>query len=106
MRAVRSRNNRADRLLGRLVWHRGLRYRRYAPIPGKPDLLFVGARVAVFVDGDFWHARILQEQGEDALANSLTEVRRDWWIAKLSATAARDKATTRRLTDGGWTVLR
>jgi DNA mismatch endonuclease (patch repair protein) len=106
MRAVRGRDNAAESLLRRHLWQRGHRYRRYAPAPGRPDVAFSGRRVAVFVDGDFWHARCLMERGPDALRASLRTDRRDWWIAKLSANEARDRRVDTDLAKAGWVVVR
>src|SRR5689334_15045680 len=55
-------NHRSDtvheRLLRSALWRRGLRFRKnLSNLPGKPDIVFVAARVAVFCDGDFWHGR-------------------------------------------------
>jgi len=111
MRSVRSESNRADRLLGSVLWRKGRRYRRYGRLGqriliGKPDIFFPATKLAVFVDGDFWHARLLHESGMNALMGSLKTPRRDWWIKKLTANAIRDARTTKALEDDGWTVLR
>jgi DNA mismatch endonuclease (patch repair protein) len=106
MRAVRSRNNKAERLLRRELWGRGHRFRRYGELPGTPDLIFLSAKVAVFVDGDFWHARLLVEQGSEALELSVRTERRDWWIAKLTANVARDRRVDEELSQLGWMVVR
>lgn len=106
MRAIRSRGNLADRALGRELHRRGLRYRRYASLPGTPDLVFTFRRVAVFVDGDFWHGRVLLEAGPDALAKTFRTVRRDWWVAKVTATTERDRRATAALAATGWLVVR
>lgn len=106
MRAVRGRDNAADRLLRSHLLRRGHRYRCYAHVPGRPDIAFLGRRVAVFVDGDFWHARSLVERGPEALRASLRTDRRDWWIAKLSANEDRDRRVDADLADAGWIVVR
>lgn len=87
--------------LRREVWRRGLRYRvDTTPIPGRrrADLVFTRARVAVFVDGCFWH--------RCALHGTTPKANREWWLAKLDANAARDRATDRELAAAGWTVVR
>lgn len=106
MRAVRNRGNVADRLLGSELWKRGHRYRRYRDLPGKPDLAFAGAGLAVFVDGDFWHGRVLVELGADALKDSLKTAKRDWWVAKIGQSVTHDRRVDDALADLGWRVCR
>lgn len=88
--------------LRRLLHARGLRYRVALPVPGRPrrsmDLGFTRARVAVFVDGCFWHAcpaHATQPKENGA-----------WWEEKLQANVARDRDTDDLLTAQGWTVVR
>ena len=84
MRAIRGRDNKAERLLRSELWQRGLRYRLYAKtLPGKPDIVFRSARVAVFVDGDFWHGRRFLEGGRRALRAMFRPEKRDWWERKI-----------------------
>jgi DNA mismatch endonuclease (patch repair protein) len=74
---------------------RGLRYRLHRrDLPGTPDIAFVAARVAVFVDGCFWHA--CPEHGVTPKAN------REWWQAKLDTNRDRDARKDRALVDAGW----
>lgn len=103
MRRQRRTGTACERALRTLLWHRGFRYRvdYKLPIPGlrrRADIAFPGARVAVFVDGCFWHR--CPEHGTNPANNA------DWWERKLSANVARDADTDRRLAELGWTVLR
>src|SRR5687768_11706211 len=68
---------------------RFLKYRR--ELPGKPDFVFVRERVAVFVDGDYWHCRILVEKGISALLPTLRTAQRDYWLDKFQRRVARDR---------------
>jgi DNA mismatch endonuclease (patch repair protein) len=106
MQAVRSRDNRMETALRLALWKRGHRYSRYARLPGRPDLAFKAQHVAVFVDGDFWHARVLRERGIEALGAEFKTPRKDWWLRKLSANADRDDRVTSVLRQDGWTVVR
>jgi DNA mismatch endonuclease (patch repair protein) len=102
MQSIRSEGGRADKELGRLLWQRGHRYRRKSQLQGKPDLVFPSARVAVFIDGDFWHGRYLDERIErgDFKRNA------EYWIPKLRRTIARDRRNTEQLEQSGWRVFR
>jgi DNA mismatch endonuclease (patch repair protein) len=81
---------------------RGLRYRvDRAPIPGlrrRADIVFPRRRVAVFIDGCFWHG--CPDHGTWPKANA------DWWRAKIEANRTRDRDTDQRLASAGWTVVR
>lgn len=80
----------------------GLRYRVQFAVPGNRrrsiDIAFTRVRLAVFVDGCFWHA--CPDHGTSPRTNS------DWWQWKLERNVARDRDTDRLLTAAGWTVLR
>ena len=83
----------------RSALHRkGLRFRKHVKeLPGKPDIVFSKARVAVFVDGDFWHGyRFLSWEGKVS----------DFWKKKISKTRERDARNHRKLRKMGWTVIR
>ncbi len=73
-------------------------WRRKARVFGKPDFVFRAARVAVFVDGCFWHGC---PRHATRPAN-----RAAWWADKLSGNARRDRRVNRTLRAAGWTVLR
>lgn len=107
MSRVRSKDSKAELILRREIWARGGRYRLHdRRLPGKPDLVFRAARVAVFVDSDWWHGRILREQGENALRAHLRTSRQDWWVAKFKRNVERDEEVTRSLEALGWRVIR
>jgi len=94
---------RAELLLRRALWHRGARYRLHAKdLPGKPDIVFRGKRVAVFVDGDFWHGRDWESQRE-RLARRRNS---SYWIAKIEYNRERDARNTEQLEAHGWQVFR
>lgn len=88
--------------LRRELHRRGLRYRVDAPLPGMPrrraDVLFRKARLAVFVDGCFWHC--CPVHGVAPKSNA------EWWKTKLGRNVARDRETDEHLEDLGWNVLR
>ncbi len=94
---------RCELLLRRVLWSRGLRYRiDVANLPGRPDIVFPGARIAVFCDGDFWHGRELTAR-EVRLARGHNAA---YWMAKIRGNVARDREHDEALKKMGWTVLR
>lgn len=88
--------------LRRLLHATGYRYRVSYPVPGLPrrsiDIAFTRAKVAVFIDGCFWHG--CPDHGQVPTANN------SWWVAKLVKNRERDASTTAHLERLGWTVLR
>lgn len=102
MSTARRRDTAPEVALRRELHARGLRYRVTYPVPGQRrrsiDVAFTRAKVAVFVDGCFWHG--CPEHGTRPRSNSL------WWQEKLAANIARDTDTDRVLRDLGWLVLR
>lgn len=102
MSRLARRNNTPELLLRRELHAMGLRYRVQLAVPGNRrrsiDIAFTRARLAVFVDGCFWHA--CPDHGTSPRTNS------DWWQWKLERNVARDRDTDRLLTTAGWTVLR
>lgn len=86
-----------------ILHRRGYRFRkdqmvRLGTTRTHPDILFTRQRVAVYVDGCFWHC--CPDHGTIPQAN------REYWMPKLAANVARDKRATQQLRDHGWTVLR
>ena len=103
MRRQRRRDTTPELAIRRLVHARGLRYRVDAPLPidgvrRRADLLFTRARVAVFVDGCYWHSCPLH--------STTPKANRDWWSHKLATNVTRDQDTDRRLHEQGWAIVR
>jgi DNA mismatch endonuclease (patch repair protein) len=107
MAAIRSKDNRTEAALRKALYAMGFRYRKYlAGIPGRPDIAFSREKVAVFVDGDYWHGRVVRERGVDVLRSYYTEKQRAYWIDKLSRNVARDDRVNEELRALGWLVVR
>lgn len=110
MSAIRSAENRTETALRKALFRAGLRYRKYrSELPGRPDITFVREKVAVFVDGDYWHGRLLVERGPRALRRRLARLSkqsRAYWLTKFQNRVLRDRAVTSALTEDGWIVLR
>ena len=102
MQRVRRRDTHCESRLRSILHGRGLRYRVDQTIQGtgraRPDLIFSRAKVAVFVDGCFWH--------RCPVHGSLPKSNRDWWNAKLDANVERDRRHDRELSEAGWLVIR
>ena len=102
MSVLRRRDTGPELRLRRRLHALGLRYRVAYPIPGQRrrtiDVAFTRARVAVFVDGCFWHG--CPVHGTRSGSNA------EWWLRKLEANRARDADSTRVLSELGWQVLR
>ncbi len=79
-----------------------MRYRMVSSLPGKPDLVFPGNKVAVFCDGDFWHGRDWTHR-KAKLARGHNS---GYWIAKIERNMGRDSEISEQLSQLGWTVLR
>jgi DNA mismatch endonuclease (patch repair protein) len=92
-----------ERALRSALWKLGLRYRvDVAALPGRPDIVFASARVAVFCDGDFWHGRDLEKR----LAKLARGHNAPYWSAKIRTNVARDRRRDDVLERDGWLVLR
>lgn len=101
-RRQRARDTAPELALRRLLHARGLRYRvDFAPLPGlrrRADVVFTRARIAVFVDGCFWHR--CPQHATEPKSNAL------WWQGKLERNVQRDRDTDAVLAAAGWLVLR
>jgi DNA mismatch endonuclease (patch repair protein) len=101
--ASKKRDTRPELALRRLLFHAGHRYRKdVAGLPGRPDLAFLAAKVAVFCDGDFWHGRDWAAR-KRALARGTNA---PYWLAKIERNMERDLESQRALEARGWRVLR
>ncbi|HUX76663.1 MAG TPA: very short patch repair endonuclease [Anaerolineae bacterium] len=101
MAAIPSRDTKPEVTLRRACWRMGLRYRKHRrDLPGTPDFAFASARVAVFVDGDFWHGRAFFGEGKCPANN------REYWAAKFLRNRERDLTADGALRAMGWLPLR
>lgn len=99
MARIKGRDTRPEILLRKALWRRGLRYRVNKRIEGiRPDVVFIGSRLAVFADGCFWHACPLH--GTQPVTNQ------EYWRKKLRRNVERDAENNRALQEAGWRVLR
>lgn len=101
MSRVKNKDSAIELALRKELWSRGIRYRKnVSSVFGKPDIAFIGKKVAVFCDSEFWH-------GYDWNVKKLEiKSHQDFWIPKIERTIQRDKEVNQYLQEQGWTVLR
>lgn len=99
MARIRDQHTKPEVFLRRALWHRGARYRLHYKTPvGRPDIVFPGPRLAVFIDGCQWHGcpeHYVRPRSRNA-----------FWAEKLRTNVERDQRQTRALEEAGWRVLR
>lgn len=101
MRSNKSKDTKPEIMLRKELWRRGLRYRKnYKYLSGKPDIVFLGAKIAVFVDGSMWHGYDWEHTKNNFKSN------RNYWIPKIEGNRERDFEVTQDLIELGWLVLR
>jgi len=101
MQAVKSKDSKIELILRKELWKRGLRYRKNTKsVFGHPDIAFIGKKVAVFCDSEFWHGYDWKNRKADIKSN------KDFWISKIERNMARDEEVNKYLLSQGWTVLR
>jgi DNA mismatch endonuclease (patch repair protein) len=100
MQANRAKDTTPELLLRRALWAAGVRgYRVHAKrVPGSPDVAWIGRKLAVFIDGCFWHGCPLH--GRPPSSN------RGYWVPKIARNQARDAEVTEALRQAGWRVRR
>lgn len=101
MSKIKLKNGTAETILAKKLWHLGYRYRKnYRKLPGSPDIAITTRKIAIFVDGEFWHGFNWDERKPKLKSN------RDYWIEKIEENIARDKRNNESLADMGWQVIR
>jgi DNA mismatch endonuclease Vsr len=101
MSRVRSTGSVIERQLGAALWKAGFRYRKQYKIFGKPDYVLVSARIAIFVDSEFWHGYRWGKRAKEAFKSN-----QSYWHAKIERNRARDRKVNKKLKREGWIVIR
>lgn len=97
MSKVKLKGGKAETLLAKALWHQGYRYRKNdKKLPGSPDIAILKHRIAVFVDGEFWHGKDWGHRKTRLKSN------REYWIEKIEENMARDLRNDQLLTQAGW----
>jgi DNA mismatch endonuclease (patch repair protein) len=101
MAAIRSKNTRPEVAVRKFLFRHGLRFRLHSKsLPGKPDIVLPGRRIAVFVHGCFWHGCKKCIDGKRAVKSNS-----EYWTNKILGNRARDVRHKRALTKAGWRPL-
>ncbi len=100
MSNVHLKGGKAEMLLAHSLWDKGIRYRKnYKKLPGSPDIAITKYKIAIFVDGEFWHGYDWENKRKHLKRN------RKYWISKIEENMARDRRNDKMLQDYGWIVL-
>jgi DNA mismatch endonuclease (patch repair protein) len=104
MSRIRGKNTKPEILFRKALsaeaYPKGFRYRiHYKKIVGSPDVVFVKKKIAIFIDGDFWHGRNYGKKNGPKL-------RKKFWRDKIETNIRRDRKVNRQLKKEGWTVIR
>jgi len=99
MSRIRAKNTGPEVKLRKLLFAGGIRgYRIHYNLPGKPDIVFIKKKVAIFIDGCFWH--------KCPVCFQEPETRKEFWIKKIQTNIERDKRVNEQLEKDGWTIIR
>lgn len=101
MSKIKSKDTKPEILLAKRLWEEGVRYRKnYSKLPGKSDIAITKYKIAIFIDGEFWHGYNWNEKKKKIVQN------RDYWIPKIEKNIQRDIKNNELLQELGWKVIR
>lgn len=98
MSKIKGKDTKPEVLFRKILFSEGLRYRKNYPIEGKPDIVFVSKKIAIFIDGCFWHG--CKKHCRMPHSN------KEYWLKKIKGNIQRDKKNSKILKIKGWRVLR
>lgn len=99
MSRIRAKNTGPEVKLRKLLSAAGIRgYRIHYNLPGKPDIVFTKKKIAIFIDGCFWH--------KCPICFQEPETRKEFWLKKIQSNVDRDKKVNTQLKEGGWKIIR
>ena len=100
MSQVKLKNGKAELLLAKALWHKGYRYRlNYKKLPGSPDIAITKYKIAIFVDGEFWHGKDWETRKTKLKKN------KEYWTEKIEENIARDRRNDLKLESMDWTPV-
>lgn len=101
MQAIKNKGSKIEVILRKELWSRGLRYQKNSKkVFGHPDIVFIGKRIAVFCDSEFWHGYDWEHKKSEIKSNQ------EFWIKKIERNMQRDSEVNDYLKSTGWIVLR
>ena len=99
MSKIRSKNTKPEVILRKALYAKGIRYRMYGELPGKPDIVLRKYKTVIFVNGCFWHGHAGCKYASMPKSNT------EFWKNKILANQHRDQLHTIQLEANGWNVL-
>jgi len=105
MSCIPSKNTRPELLLGKILRRNGVRYKKHYKIIGCPDFAIVFKKIAIFLDGDFWHGHNWKLRGFKSSKAELASYKK-FWANKIVSNVKRDTKANKALVKDGWKVLR
>lgn len=101
MSKIRGKNSKPEMIFRRALWKKNVRYRVDSrQIPGRPDISIKKYKLAIFIDGEFWHGYNWEDRKDSIKSN------RNFWIPKIERNMQRDRQVNRQLEQLGYTVFR
>ncbi|MGH1366493.1 MAG: very short patch repair endonuclease [Calditrichia bacterium] len=101
MRAIKSKGSRIEKILGKAMWGRGIRYRKHSKkVFGKPDFTIKKYMIAIFCDSEFFHGKDWETAKKKIKSN------RKFWYSKIESNIKRDLLVNQKLQKEGWIVIR
>lgn len=99
MSRIRAKDTSPEKKLRQMLREKGIRgYRIHYNLPGKPDMVFVRKKIAIFIDGCFWH--------KCPVCFREPETRKEFWMKKIQSNVMRDEKINAQLKEQGWHVIR
>lgn len=98
MSRIRSKNTKPELALRRMLFSKGYRYRIHYPLPGKPDIVFPSKKIAIFVNGCFWH-------GHGCKLDHISKTNSKFWNEKIKSNKKRDQINQDLIKNKRWKVI-
>jgi DNA mismatch endonuclease, patch repair protein len=100
MAKIHSKDTGPEKALRKLLWNAGIRYRKnVSKLPGSPDIVIPKHKIAIFIDGEFWHGYEWEEKKEKIKSN------KEYWIPKIEKNIVRDRDSDQKLEYRGYRVM-